>query len=74
MHRPKHSSIARGAGGGYSPSLPHWHVDQNAEQRKYHVFSTFETVLCSEMDLNSDLKHVLKHIFRRGGGGGGGRS
>ena len=37
----------------------HWHVDQNAEQEKYHDFSTFETNLCSGgMDLNSNLRKI----------------
>ena len=34
--------------GGLQP--PHWHIDQNAEQDKYHAFSSFETVLYTEMD------------------------
>ena len=38
------SSMGRGA------VPPHWHVDQNAELEKYLVFSTSETVLCTEMD------------------------
>ena len=41
-------SVARGGRGGYNP--PHWHVDQNAEWEKHYVFSTFEAVLCTEVD------------------------
>ena len=41
------SSVARGGGGAIAP---HWHVDQNAEWEKHYVFSTFETVLCTEVD------------------------
>ena len=33
-----------------SPPPPHWHVDQNAEWEKHYIFSTFETVLCTEVD------------------------
>ena len=28
----------------------HWPVNQNAELEKYHVFSSFETVFCAEID------------------------
>ena len=35
------SSVARRVWGGYS--LPLWLIEQNAEQGKYHVFSTFES-------------------------------
>ena len=27
-----------------------WHIDQNAEWEKHYVFSTFETVSCTEVD------------------------
>ena len=43
------SSVARG-GGGRAIALPHWHVHQNAEWEKHYVFSTYETVLCTEVD------------------------
>ena len=37
-----------GGGGGYSP--PHWPVNQNAEEEKYYIFSSFETVFCDGID------------------------
>ena len=44
-------------------------ADQNAEQGKYHVFSTSETVFCSEIDSKNDLNHFLKRVFWRKGHG-----
>ena len=44
--------------------FPHRHADQNAELRKYNVFSASETVVCSGIDLKKNLKHVLKRLFR----------
>ena len=42
------SSVARGAGGGYSPPIGMSTKMQNG--KKHYVFSTFETVLCSGVD------------------------
>ena len=62
--RPTQQRSQGGARGGYS--TPHWHVDQNAKGEKHYVFSSFETVFMHWSGLNSDLKHLLKHIFRGG--------
>ena len=47
--------------------IPHWPVNQNAELEKYYVFCTSETVFLQWNGLKSDLKHLLKHKFRREG-------
>ena len=50
----EHSSGASGGRGDYSPPPPppppRWNVDQNAEWEKHYDFSTFETVLCTDVD------------------------
>ena len=55
------SSVARGHC-GYS--LLYWPADHNAEQGKYHVSSTSETVFCTGINSNNDFKHILKRSFR----------
>ena len=57
------SSVVRGGGGGVIAS-PHWHVDQNANQKNTRFLALLRPL--NVLGLNSDLKHLLKRIFRRG--------
>ena len=46
---------------GLRPS--HWPIDQNAEQEKCHVVSTFESVFSIEMNSKVIQSIFLKHLF-----------
>ena len=44
-------------------SPPHWPADQNAENRKYHVFSSFETDFCTGINWKRSIGFRYKNHF-----------
>ena len=60
------SSSVAGGGGGYSPPPP---IDMSTKMQngKNTTFLALQDCFMHWSGLNSDLKHLLKHIFRGGG-------